>query len=382
MRGLRLAAAVPALSVLASVLLVGCEPQTPPAPSLPAPAQDPAPTPTPLGGGAGSTTPVGASDVGAPRPIELPAGLVKPDDRGAQGGGQPAKEAEGAPAKGAAAEDWPGTELREEFHPDGSPRLSRRVRKTEDGIENHGPFRRWAPNGVVTEEGIYRGGEKDGLYTLRHESGIPSVEAHYKLGVLDGLRREWSDVATLTYEATFVAGKVEGEERTWWPDGTKKSLATFRNGVLQGPSGVWHGNGVQAEQGQSVAGQREGTWTYRLPDETVKLVEQYHAGKLHGVTREFDDAGKLSAEREYVDGKASGMHREFWPNGKPRSETMYAGGKPEGPSSRWYENGQKESEGAHVAGQREGLWTCWREDGSLDTAASGTYHAGQRVKDK
>lgn len=371
--------AVPALIVAAGVLLAGCGPQSPPAPSpaghsnvggtsnAPAPSTPTAPQ---------------VAEVGAPQPIVLPDGPGTTQAGGAEAAPEAPKAPETTTASGDSAEDWPGTELREDFYPDGNPKLSRRVRKTEDGIENHGPFRRWAPNGVVTEEGIYRGGEKDGVYTLRHESGVTSVEAHYKLGVLEGVRREWSEIATLTYEATFVAGKVVGEERTWWQDGTKKSLATFRNGLLDGPSGVWHGNGVQAEEGQSVAGQREGTWTYRLPDETVKLVEQYHAGKLHGITREYDDSGKLSAEREYVEGKASGIHREFWPNGKPRSETAYANGKPEGPSSRWYENGQKENEGTHAAGQREGLWTCWREDGSLDTAASGTYHAGQRVKDK
>ena len=220
------------------------------------------------------------SEVGAPAPIELPRGLSTQASEAAASGPTPAVPA---------VDEWAGTELREERFADGKPKLSRRVRRTDDGIENHGPFRKWATNGVLLEEGTFRAGEKDGPYVTRHESGLVKSEIHYRAGREHGRKREWGEYGVLLYEAELVDGQVDGEERTWWPDKNPRTLSTFRLGVLEGPSRVWHGNGVIAEEGQSAAGRREGTWTYRSGEDRLALVESYRAGALHGVTTEYDE---------------------------------------------------------------------------------------------
>jgi antitoxin component YwqK of YwqJK toxin-antitoxin module len=320
-------------------------------------------------------TPVVVEEVGAPQPIQVPSGLKSaPIEATPSQEALPAVEAQ-APDR----EDWAGTELREERYPDGKPKLSRRVRRTEDGIENHGPFRKWATNGVLLEEGTFRAGEKEGAYVVRHENGLVKSEIHYLRGREHGRKREWGEYGVLLSDATLVDGVLDGEERTWWPDKNPRTLSTWKLGVLDGPSRVWHGNGIVAEEGQSVAGKREGTWTYRSSEDRLALVENYLLGRLHGVTTEYDAEGRKSAEREYRDGRASGVHREFWPSGKPRAETTFVDGKPQGPSARWYEDGVKECEGGLVGGQREGRWSFWKSDGSLDVAQSGDYRAGARV---
>lgn len=331
--------------------------------------------PTTESGSPAASVPVSIEEVGAPQPIDVPRGVsnVAPEAL-PTAGSQPAD----AVAE-VAAEEWEGTELREERFPDGKPKLSRRVRRTEDGIENHGPFRKWATNGVLLEEGTFRAGEKDGAYVVRHENGLVKSEIHYSRGREHGRKREWGEYGALISDATLVDGVLDGEERTWWPDKNPRSLSTWKLGVLDGPSRVWHGNGIVAEEGQSVAGKREGTWTYRTSEDRLALVENYLHGRLHGVTTEYDAEGRKSAEREYRDGRASGVHREFWPSGKPRAETTFVDGKPQGPSARWYEDGVKECEGALAGGQREGRWRFWKSDGTLDVAQSGEYRAGARV---
>lgn len=331
--------------------------------------------PAPVATSEAPPTPVVVEEVGAPQPIQVPNGLKSAPSEPA-----PSQETPTAvEAQAAEREDWSGTELREERYPDGKPKLSRRVRRTEDGIENHGPFRKWATNGVLLEEGTFHAGEKDGAYVVRHENGLIKSEIHYLRGREHGRKREWGEYGVLLFDATLVDGVLDGEERTWWPDKNPRTLSTWKLGVLDGPSRVWHGNGIVAEEGQSVAGKREGTWTYRSGEDRLALVENYLHGRLHGVTTEYDAEGRKSAEREYRDGRASGVHREFWPSGKLRAETTFVDGKPQGQSARWYEEGAKECEGALVGGQREGRWSFWKSDGSLDAAQSGEYRAGARV---
>ena len=306
-------------------------------------------------------------EVGAPEDIALPR---------AQASTQPAPD----PAASAAADEWPGTELLEEVYPDGKPRLSRRVRRDADGLVNHGPFKKWYPNGVVAEEGTYIEGDKDGPYIVRHETGMLRNEGTFRAGVEVGMHRRFSETGTLLYEGTYVDGKLDGLERAWFDSQRSKFEHHWKLGKAHGAWREWAPRTLAlVQEGEFQDGVRVGTWTWRRVEGSLEKREDYVAGELHGHAIEFDESERTIADREYVGGVAHGTHREFWPSGGLKSETDYVGGKPDGAARRFYESGQKESEGTLKAGTKEGPWTFWKLDGSLDATQSGVYRAGVRV---
>jgi antitoxin component YwqK of YwqJK toxin-antitoxin module len=305
--------------------------------------------------------------VGTPPPIELSRapGVVAGVEPAAGDGGSDA-EPSGGPR-----------EVLEEAWPDGKPRLRRAIQRDADGLFNHGPFRKWHPNGVVAEEGNYVLGEKDGLYVVRWDTGFDKSRIEYRRGVQHGREQRWSEDGVLLYDATFASGELDGLERSWWSGEQLRSEVTWRAGVPVGESTTWSADGVVLEQGRYEDGMRTGTWTQRYPEGGLRSLEGYRAGKLHGRAIEYDPSGAVLAEREYADGVAHGIHLEFYAGGGKKSSIVYVAGKPDGPCETWYEAGAKESAGEMRAGLREGTWTFWRPDTTIDEARSGVYVAGE-----
>jgi antitoxin component YwqK of YwqJK toxin-antitoxin module len=215
----------------------------------------------------------------------------------------------------------------EEHWPDGKPKLSRSVRRDGDGIVNHGPFRKWYPNGVVAEEGRYVEGEKDGLYVMRWDTGFDKSRIEYRRGQQNGRAQKWNEDGVLLYDATYVDGVPEGIEREWWPNQGPRAEASYSKGLPDGPWKKWHGKGAVAEEGSYSQGKRVGTWTYRYAAGTLQLIEQYQDGRLHGHVIEYDEGEHVLSDGEYKEGVADGVHLEFHANGQKKSETHFARGK-------------------------------------------------------
>lgn len=54
-----------------------------------------------------------------------------------------------------------------------------------------------------------------------------------------------------------------GESFLWEEDGTLSSLTTYKKGKKHGKYTSWHRNGLEAEIGQYVEGERSGHWIFR-----------------------------------------------------------------------------------------------------------------------
>jgi antitoxin component YwqK of YwqJK toxin-antitoxin module len=135
------------------------------------------------------------------------------------------------------------------------------------------------------------------------------------------LEREYHPDGSLAAERAFARDAPTGVWRTWFSDGTPRSELDF------GPPGssearlgrFWHANGELAAEGLTVAGVREGRWSY------------------------WSEDGRLLR---------SGIHR---------------GGKRDGLWSFYDEHGGKRAEGLYALGQRVGDWTLWDERGEART---------------
>jgi antitoxin component YwqK of YwqJK toxin-antitoxin module len=275
-----------------------------------------------------------------------------------------------------------GAKWIEEFFPDGKRKSARTVVRDEDGIVNHGPFRRWLENGVLAEDGAYERGEKHGRYVVYYDTGIPESIAEYDRGREHGVMRRYSIVNECVQESHFVGGKREGVERLWWDAAHLRAYTNWKDDLPHGEWTQWHFDGSPSEHGRYRDGRREGEWTYRTPVGELLRVENYLEGRLHGRLAEYDEQGALVREGQYQNGVAEGLQVEFHPGGTARKSAIhYAGGRPNGSALAWRPDGTRESEGEMRDGLREGRWTYWNSDGSVHAKLSGTYRAGERVGD-
>ncbi len=273
-----------------------------------------------------------------------------------------------------------GAKWIEEFFPDGKRKSARTVVRDEDGILNHGPFRRWLENGVLAEDGQYERGEKHGRYVVYYDTGIPESIVEYDRGREHGVMRRYNVLNECIQESHFVQGKREGLERLWWDGAHLRAYTNWKDDVPDGPWTQWFFDGSPSEHGRFENGRRVGEWVYRNPVGELQRVENYLDGRLHGRLAEYDEQGLLVREGQYQNGLAEGPQVEFHPGGAvKKSEIHYAGGRPNGSALAWRPDGTRESEGEMRDGLREGRWTYWNSDGSVHTELSGSYRAGKRV---
>ena len=74
-------------------------------------------------------------------------------------------------------------------------------------------------NGQKMEEGTYKDGELDGLWTNWYENGQKRFEGTYKDGELDGKITQWYENGQKSVEATYKDGGHDGKYTEWNEDG-------------------------------------------------------------------------------------------------------------------------------------------------------------------
>jgi antitoxin component YwqK of YwqJK toxin-antitoxin module len=270
----------------------------------------------------------------------------------------------------------------EQVYPDGRKKSRRQVKRTEEGVVNHGPYVRWYRNGVVALEGEYVEGLQQGPFIEHFETGQMKSETPYLDGRVHGLKKEWSDIGFVKKEAHFESGQKHGPYATFLMLNEGVRLPHISGQHERGEkTGSWTYHYMTSEKrdhGDFVAGVREGLWTSWFPSGELKREVHYRADEYHGALVEYDQGVKLSTAN-YADGAPEGVQTLWFTNGEKKSERTFANGKASGPAATWYEGGQPESRGALVLGKKQGVWEFWRRDGTVDEQRSGTYEAGERV---
>ena len=80
---------------------------------------------------------------------------------------------------------------------------------------------KWYENGQKREEGTFKDGKEDGLWTLWHDNGQKEGEGTFKNGKQDGLWTLWHDNGQKWMETTYKDGRMI--ESTYWDKyGNKK----------------------------------------------------------------------------------------------------------------------------------------------------------------
>jgi uncharacterized protein len=266
---------------------------------------------------------------------------------------------------------------------------------------------------------------KNGPEIIFSKEGKPLEEMPFENNIRSGRAKYFYPSGELQREVTFANNKEEGKGTEYERDGRIITLLTYRNGFIYSQekinrynsenrkTGIWqelHTNGRVKEEGNWTNGLRNGIFKFynkkgelekvekyengtlaagddetaildirrELNDDgTVKSMGSYKEGKKHGVFREFDEKGNITAGFIFDEntkagegmmdtlGRKQGAWRWFYPDGTVRSQGSYKDGKREGSWTFFYPSGKTEQQGSYKEDLATGAWKWYYSNGTV-----------------
>jgi len=199
-------------------------------------------------------------------------------------------------------------------------------------------------------------------------------ELQYRDDKLDGYLKEFGKDGNLIKAEKYIEGVLQVNvpelikldiKNAYFENGRIKSSGTFNKGVPEGITRRYD------EEGKIISGEvyKDGV----LLAEGITDEKGYKQGKW----KEFYPSGQLKAEGEYLNDRKSGPWRFFHLNGKDEQIGQYTkDGKPTGDWKWFYENGNILREESFIKGNPEGLMIEYSDSGKIIT--KGNYTDGLR----
>lgn len=97
--------------------------------------------------------------------------------------------------------------------------------------------------GKKIEEGYYKEGLLEGVYTHWYTNGKKSSELHYKADKKDGIALRWYENGQKKEHAVFKNNLIEGVYKTWYKNGQIRSECLIKEGIEQLPCKKWDKQG-------------------------------------------------------------------------------------------------------------------------------------------
>lgn len=144
----------------------------------------------------------------------------------------------------------------------------------------HGPFVRWSKTGAKQQEGEYRLGRKQGLWSEWFDSGRKRSQLSYREGVAHG---EWIQ---------------------WYENGEARARGAYRDGEEDGVWTLFFEDGRRAEEGPMRDGRREGRWLGWHRNGEPRFERSYVDGRAVA-WREWDASGRVVDESDEPPGSSS-----------------------------------------------------------------------------
>ncbi len=221
--------------------------------------------------------------------------------------------------------------------------------------EPHGARAIYHPNGTLAEQGSYRYGFKEGLWT------------------------QWFENGTKAAEFTFAKGLEKGAAKHWHPEGKLAAIGSYKDGSRTGAWRFFDDAGQPISKGAFRGGRRHGHWLLYDPDGKPESKGKYKQGRMIGRWTYFDTKGRKKATCTWRhDGELDRQDCRR-NNGTPIRQGALRDGFEEGPWVFFHRNGKKRAEGTMRQGQRHGVWRLRHPSGAK--RAKGSYDQGQRRDD-
>ena len=264
------------------------------------------------------------------------------------------------------------------------------------------------PNGQKKQEGYFKWGRQDSLYTEWFETGVVKVEGEYNMDQAVGnWSYYYSDGQLKSVEETKAEDNYlwefylpdslhtqtitngTGEFITYFMTGGVKEWYSYKDGLKHGAFEEFSHLGFNILKGEFDNGEKHGTWEYTYATGDKEKISNYNKGVLDGDYQYFYDNGQVNVEGEYKAGQKSGkwtwytnlgtrdmegMFSEdqqhgswtYWfPSGELSYLAKYEMGMKAGQWSYFYKNGKKFKEGTFENDVKNGMWRTWYEDETL-----------------
>jgi len=234
----------------------------------------------------------------------------------------------------------------------------KKVNETSDG-----PTNEYYKSGNRRYQGVYKDGQKYGLWTEWYDNEGNDLESEGEFAINDngmsmktGIWTTWHRSGFLESEGEYnsVNGQRMGKWSFWYVSDDDDNIQSLEpqsecyydgNGVAQGMWKTWYRNNCNGDK---------------------------YCGK-----------SRIKSEEVYVDGKAHGPWTYYHKNGIISSKGRFVNGKRQGLWEEYYDNGQIQSQGTYVDTKMHGMWQFWNasNDKSGYTSRIESYYNNFQVVD-
>ena len=231
----------------------------------------------------------------------------------ADNGVAPASSPEGAAEGDAPATDTSAPGGQADLQPQARPLETHYVRGVDgrvveeyqffrDGAEfvKQGYYKSFWENGNRKEEGAFKEGKKDGVWTYFADSGTEKISEEI-----------WEEGRILHHATYYPNGNLrsesaysDGVETTiyYYENGNREREGAYKNGRENGLWTWYYENGNKKEEGVFRDGKWDGAWTWYREDGTMQYERAYLNGVERGVWTWWDEHGNKTRQETWQDG--------------------------------------------------------------------------------
>ena len=222
-------------------------------------------------------------------------------------------------------------------------------------------------DGKKKEEGIFKDGKKEGLWTSWYENGQKWFEKNYKDGKDDELWTYWDKNDGKMYNGKFIntndkeidTDSLNGRYFGYY-DGIELFNVNYKDGK-KGLETIWYESGQKKEERDKYG---EGYWTTWYENGQKFRELTYKDGQLDGLFTHWYENGQKSYESTYKDGKKEGLYTHWYDNGRKDFEEKYQDGDYVGKYKYvYYPNGEKKRDSFNKNNVRDGEVIWWYRGG-------------------
>ncbi|MCG8576249.1 MAG: hypothetical protein MI810_15270 [Flavobacteriales bacterium] len=313
-----------------------------------------------------------------------------------------------------------GRVITEEVYDNGFLKNKEEYNRYDKDGRKTGIWREYFPDGSIKSEGVYKEGEKNGvfkeynkkgklvdikkmkddttsmnpedivlikLYKEYYRDGKVKLIGGYSNGMKSGIFREYSQAGELIngylYEKdTMVAegivrfdGNYEGEWKHYYKSGELKASGIYEDGVKSGKWTYYYKNGKKEQEGKFKENQLYGEWIWYYASGQRRRTEYYNRKeKLEGTVTEWDSLGNEISRGDYYNGLREGSW--FYHVGDYKEVGEYTIGLQNGNWRYFYKSGKLAFSGNFNEGEPKGKHIYYHENGIKKQV--GKYLGGEK----
>ncbi len=154
------------------------------------------------------------------------------------------------------------------------------------------------------------------------------------------------------------------------PSGTALDLTGYEQFKVNGTSTEYAvrkaNNGAMLAEGMVVSGVQNGIWMTYFPDNNnkIKTIANYVNGNMNGPYLELNDRGQIEKKINYLNSQIHGTYAEF-KFGRPLKEYQYDEGVLDGLSKEYNNRGKLIKETNYKKGKLHGIIKQYDDDGNV-----------------